>query len=267
MHFDRETFPSAAEAVFLVVGLFAIEFLISAFLHDTRSSLGIRSERVWGAIVVLGNGVLFSLLMHFKRIPYSSLFHASRVPAVALMGMLALPVLCIVPALTLFVWTVHAALVTLFPMARWEEAMFDGMMSNGVESVVTACLLAPVLEEMLFRGIFLRSFLFQYAKWKAILGSAVLFGLAHLNIYQFVVGLILGVVLGWLYERTRSLWPAILLHASYNSAVMMIFGAVRVNDPEAGWQPAAGYWLVSFALGCVGMVLLQRLLLPRKAGG
>jgi membrane protease YdiL (CAAX protease family) len=46
-----------------------------------------------------------------------------------------------------------------------------------------------------------------------------LFALAHLNVYQFCTALFLGVVLGWLYERTRSLWPSIFLHTVFNGTV------------------------------------------------
>ena len=43
-----------------------------------------------------------------------------------------------------------------------------------------------------------------------------------MNIYQFVVALVLGVLSGWLYERSRSLIPCIALHVSYNSALTIL---------------------------------------------
>lgn len=263
MNREQETFPSITEAAFLVVGLFAIEFVIGALLHDTKSVSGIDPRDVIGAIVVLGNGVLFTLLMHFKRTTYSSLFHSSRTSVTAVMGTLTLPILLIVPAMTLAVWTVEAVLVEIFPVARWQEAMFDQMMSNGFASVVTVCLVAPVLEEMLFRGVILRSFLYQYSRWTAILTSALLFGLAHLNVYQFAAGLLMGTVLGWLYERTRSLWPSILLHGAYNIAVTAIYYAANDGELAQQWQPSPAYWVLAFAFASIGTFSLQRLLLVR----
>lgn len=213
-----------------------------------------------GAIAVLGNGVLFSLLLHFKRTTYSSLFHSSKTSVAAVLGTLTLPILSIVPAMTLAVWTVEAVLVQIFPVSRWQEAMFDQMMSNGIASVVTVCLVAPVLEEMLFRGVILRSFLHQYSRWTAILSSAFLFGLAHLNVYQFAVGLIIGTTLGWLYERTRSLWPCILLHGAYNIAVTAIYYAEKDGEVAQGWHPSLAYWATAFAFATIGTTWLQRLL-------
>jgi hypothetical protein len=58
----NEAFPSALEATFLIVGLFAVELLIGAALHDVKSISGIDLSDVSGVIAVLGNGVLFSAL-------------------------------------------------------------------------------------------------------------------------------------------------------------------------------------------------------------
>ena len=260
MNRERENFPTAIEATFLVISLFAIEFAISAFLHDIKSVSGIDPRNVAGAIAVLSNGVLFTVLLHFKRTTYSSIFHSSKKSVAAVMLSLSLPVLMIIPAMTLAVWTVEAVLFQFFPVAHWQEAMFDHMMSNGFASLVTVCLLAPVLEEMLFRGVILRSFLHQYSRWTAILGSAFLFGLAHLNVYQFAAGLFIGTILGWLYERTRSLWPSILLHGAYNIAVTAIYYAEKNGELAQFWQPSLEYWTTAFAFAFVGTISLQRLL-------
>ena len=112
------------------------------------------------------------------------------------------------------------------------------------------------VEEMLCRGVILRSFLRQYGRWPAIVGSALLFGVSHMNIYQCVAGFITGVVLGWLYERTRSLWPCILLHASYNTAVTLAF--------DVDSTPSPALWMLALVLACAGTLMLRRLLLARS---
>ena len=260
----NETFPSGLEAAFLIVGLFVVEYLLGALLHDVRSLSGIDPRDIEGAIAVLGNGVMFTVLLYYKRMTYRSLLHPSKTSVVATMGTLAIPLLCIVPALVLTVWTIDVILVATFPLAHWEQAMFKRMMSGGMPSVVTVCLLAPALEEMLFRGVVLRSFLHQYSRTTAFVGSAVLFGLAHLNIYQFVVGLIFGCISGWIYERTRSLWPCIFLHASYNSAVMVVYYTYGAHIGGNIWQPSTEFWIVAFLLGFIGALFLQRFLGPSR---
>jgi membrane protease YdiL (CAAX protease family) len=118
---------------------------------------------------------------------------------------------------------VNNLLVYLFPMSQSELDMFIEMVSGGVVSAITLCVIAPFVEEMLFRGVFLRSFLWNYSPTKAIVLTSLLFGAAHLNVYQFVVASTLGLVSGWLYRATRSLWPCIFEHAIYNSGVMLYY--------------------------------------------
>jgi membrane protease YdiL (CAAX protease family) len=146
----------------------------------------------------------------------------------------------------------------MFPMSAWQQARFDDMASHSLAALVSACILAPVLEEMLFRGIILRSFLRQYRPRKAILLSALLFGLAHLNVYQFVVASLLGLLLGWLYERSRSLWPCILLHASYNASIVL-----SLENQDAGVLGADSGWAMRLLCGIIGAGLLRTLLSTR----
>lgn len=260
----RETFPSAVEAVFLVVGLFAAEYLVGAMLLDLRAFSGIHPRDIAGVIAVLGNGILFSALLYYKGMSYRSLFHPSHNSVAATVGTLTIPVLLVVPGLLMAMSAVEAILASAFPLSHGDQAMFERMMSNSLESVVTGCILAPVLEEMLFRGIILRSFLNQYRRSHAIVASAVLFGLAHLNIYQFAVGMALGIVSGWLYERARSLWPCILLHAAYNSAITWIYFSLASGDANYVWEPPMDFWIASALLAFAGATLLQRLLSSPK---
>jgi membrane protease YdiL (CAAX protease family) len=257
---ERDSFPTAVEATFLVVALMAIEFVINAAFYDARIMSGVDPRDVSGAIVVFGNGVLFSVLMHYKGMRYGSLFHASKTPVAAVIGTLILPVLCIVPALILAVWTLTLILQQL-PMGHWQEALCNQMMSDELVALVTVCLIAPVVEEMLFRGIILRAFLVQYSRSQAIVGSAILFGVAHLNIFQFVAAVLVGSISGWLYERTRSLWPSIILHMAFNGVSMLLYYANEGAAEE--WQPSLAHWGAAFVLAFIGTVMLQRLLLVR----
>ncbi len=88
--------------------------------------------------------------------------------------------------------------------------------------LVSAVILAPLLEEIVFRGLLQTVFLESIgwtARWPAILSAAILFALVHGGVAarQALPGLfVLGVVLGWLYERYNSLWPSIVLHMAFN---------------------------------------------------
>jgi membrane protease YdiL (CAAX protease family) len=257
-------FPSVAEALFLIVALFAAEYVVAAALRDLRGLSGIDPRDISGVVTVLGNGILFSVLLYYKRMSYASLFHPSSNSVRATVGTLSVPILLMIPAMTLGMSNLVSFLEWLFPVPRWQEAVFERMMSNPLATIVTVCLLAPFLEEMLFRGIVLRSFLQQYPRQRAFLYSAALFGLAHLNIYQFAIGFFGGIVLAWLYERTRSLWPCILLHGAYNA--MITWGWYAAPDTQQDvWDASLPVWGLCLLLAFVGFCLLRRFLGVRVA--
>jgi len=133
-------------------------------------------------------------------------------------------------------------------------------MAPGIVPVLFSCVVAPVLEEMLFRGVILRGFLRQYSRTFAILWSATLFGIAHLNLYQMATALVLGIVSGWLYERCRSLWPCILLHAAYNGFVTGYYGWLVSHAESQPTGPGAAFMGASFVALFVGALILLRLL-------
>src|SRR5262245_9581282 len=215
----HETYPNGLEAVCLIAVLFFVELLISGVIADAGLFASVAPGDLDGLITIAGNGVLFCALLAYKRINYAALFHPARHSVLATLGTLSLPVIMLVPGLVVGIGAINIVLLSLFPMTPTEEAMFEQMMTGGVIAALFGCIAAPVLEEMLFRGIILRSFLRQYSRRSAILGSAALFGFAHLNVYQLATGFVIGIVAGWLYERARSLWPCIVLHAAYNTAV------------------------------------------------
>jgi membrane protease YdiL (CAAX protease family) len=88
---------------------------------------------------------------------------------------------------------------------------------------VSALVLAPVFEEIIFRGLVQTvalNILGPGRHWAAILIGAAVFGAIHIDVvtWQAIPALALfGVILGWLYERTGSLLPAIVTHAGFNA--------------------------------------------------
>ena len=253
-------FPNLWQAACLLLTMLVVEYLVSAVVWDLRGLMGFAEAEAWAYTSVLSNAILFVALMHWQGWAYRPLFHASRASPQATLALLSPPVLALVPALVLSAWGMVAAASSWWPPTEAEQAMFEAMAALDVATIVTTCVLAPVLEEMLFRGVILRGFLQLYPRWQAIVASSMLFGAAHLNIYQFLAATLLGVLAGWLYERTRSLWPCIVLHAGYNSA-LTAWSAWGPNDTDSfnaiDLVTSLGLALV---LGTIGMLALRRLL-------
>lgn len=252
-------FPSVAQAALLLVALFLCELVVGAALRDANGWLGLTDMQMGVLAAVLGNGCVFAVVMHFQKLTYRSLLHQSPTSAGATLMLVVPPVLLLVPALLLTLTSTLNLMMRIVPPSAWEEAMFSRMADGSIAAVLAVCVVAPLLEEMLFRGIVLRGFLQRYPRWQAIFMSALLFGAAHMNIYQFLVGLVMGTVLGWLYERTRSLIPCIALHAAYNITTLLL----------AEWLDAASpsrvLWLALLALAAAacGVLALRTMLVPR----
>ncbi len=76
---------------------------------------------------------------------------------------------------------------------------------------------APIGEEMLFRGALYTWLRNKWGVWPAVVGSSVVFGAFHLNPYWAAVTAAVGLALAWVYEKSGSVWPAVIVHGVYNS--------------------------------------------------
>ncbi|MCK3682853.1 type II CAAX endopeptidase family protein [Maribellus sp. YY47] len=97
-----------------------------------------------------------------------------------------------------------------------KKALLDFGSQTGIFAFILMVIAAPVLEEIIFRGIMLDGLLRQYSPVKSILISSFLFGLVHLNPWQFVTGFIIGIFSGWVYCQTQSLSLSVIIHAAAN---------------------------------------------------
>lgn len=109
----------------------------------------------------------------------------------------------------------------VFPSAlrQYEELSksFDLDTITPVVMVFIVCLLGPLAEEMLFRGMIYAKLRRAFSVWPAAIISGVLFGLFHANWVQGVYAAVFGVVLAYIYEKTQTIWGSCLLHVIFNS--------------------------------------------------
>jgi len=119
-----------------------------------------------------------------------------------------------------FFWVATAAIGAMII----SDAVIDAFQFTMPDDFVR--IMAPVAEEIAFRGGILRSLLRVFKgknHWWAILFSALLFGLVHGNMAQGANALLLGLLLGWLYYRTDSVVPDIILHWVNNTIAYVLY--------------------------------------------
>lgn len=258
----HEAFPSAPQAAGLLLAHFLLQYLLGALLWDLRGQLGLTPAQLGALVMLLATGLLLVPVMQLQRMTYRELLHPSPSGWMATVVLLTPPVLLTVPLIILLDESLMALLHRIFPMSAWEQQALSQMLAPELPAIVAACVLAPVLEEMLFRGVLLRGFLARYPRGLAIGYSSLFFGAAHLNVYQFFFAFCLGLMLGWLFERSRSLIPCIALHGATNAAVLAL--TLFEQDGESALDaPSVTAWLGALAAAALGAWLLRRLLRPR----
>ena len=100
-------------------------------------------------------------------------------------------------------------------VAEFFSDLFD-VTQNPLSAAFALVMVAPFTEEPICRRWVLGSLLPSWKPWKAIAVSGVVFGLMHMNPWQFFYASVLGFILGWVYWRTRSVWLCVFLHALNN---------------------------------------------------
>lgn len=85
----------------------------------------------------------------------------------------------------------------------------------------TAAIAAPLFEEVLFRGFLLPSLTRYMPVWGAIVLSSFIFAAAHLSLSEILPLMVLGMILGVVYTRSRNLLAPMLLHSAWNSITML----------------------------------------------
>ena len=157
---------------------------------------------------------------------------------------------------------------SVFPAPQFLiEAYRQVFTSQGklVERIFLLVIVAPVTEELLFRGIILRGLLYRYGPVTAVGLSALLFALVHLNPWQFISVFWLGIAFGWFFLRTGSINICILAHAVSNGLFVLftsigtdIPGLTSEPDPkhvlfQPWWLDTAGVLMLLGGIGCFSL--------------
>jgi len=129
---------------------------------------------------------------------------------VALLVFIKVSVLCLLVVAALYV--VHPPLFAYVQLPSW---------LYGLLGLLLMAVLAPIVEEIIFRGLLYRMLRERWGVWISVLVSAAFFSLVHhgLLLSPQLIG---GIIFALAYEWSRSLWVAIVLHMGANAAVYVL---------------------------------------------
>ena len=214
---DREATPTVAGAIFCGVVILMVRFFMSAALPVPESFRDFAVLTLVTQIVVILTPALLMTIM-LTNSPRQTLL--CRVPPWKS-----------IPAVVALALAVH-------PVANWLQGAVNHLYPVGdeVKSVLEKCFhegpglwqlvlvigIVPALcEELAFRGFILSGFRHLGHKWRAIVYSALFFGMTHTILQQSLIASLLGVVIGLVAVQTGSLLPGIIFHMLHNSLALV----------------------------------------------
>jgi uncharacterized protein len=252
--------------VVLTVPLAILDVVSELVLHQPPPKLA-QHPLLMAGINLVAFGAAVALGLRFNRLTFRRGLPLGRMTALQVAG-----VGIIVLGAGVLVSEADNLFRVVLPMPQMLWNVFfsqDKLLSR----IVLLVMIAPVTEELLFRGIILRGLLSRHRPAVAVFLSAFLFAALHCNPWQFLSASFLGLALGWFYLRTGSLGLCVLGHAIFN-ALSIAFTMLPLDipgfsippDPRAQivFQP---WWLDLSGLGLllVGWWTFRRATPPASA--
>jgi uncharacterized protein len=166
-----------------------------------------------------------------------------------------------VPLLSIAVATmpIIVSLIAWIAPAMLERRIESPIDITGVHGMIGAIIIAPVVEELVFRGVLLHAFAARWGVRTGVIASAVVFGVLHFDVLGAIAS---GVVMSLLYMRTRSLLVPMVCHALHNG--MIILAEPWMQDDGTGIDVAearAAWWIG--VLGVIGAAIIFTALVRR----
>lgn len=217
-------FTGLAMVVFVVYAIIAGKIDVNAiatygdaqaFMENPVMEGYVTDAMAWGLFLSAINMLLFIHLTRLFRLRMSIFASIARRPLVFS---------------TFLVFTSMFALnifVQWFPLEDMLTDQFEGL-THTLLGAFTISVLAPVLEEVMFRGAIQGYMMRRFRRpWLAIVVAGLVFGIFHMNPVQVVYASLLGIIFGWIYYRTRSLLSVIVGHVLNNTiaTITMLFFA------------------------------------------
>lgn len=172
----------------------------------------------------------------------------------------------IVPGAQIVSNLIVSVIATLVPSAltAYEEALeLSGMGEElSLAMILYSVILAPIGEELAFRGVTLRIGRKALPFWAANFFQAFLFGVFHMNIIQGPYAFVLGLILGYVCEKGGSIYYAIFLHFLFN-----LWGTVGVSLLAEITHPVATilFFLAVVASTIIGLLLFIKGMKQKEA--
>lgn len=163
-------------------------------------------------------------------------------------------------------FAVEPVTALLPPMPEWLEDTMKSLLENTPlwATLISVSVMAPLFEEWLCRGLILRGLLQKSSPLTAIVVSALIFAVIHMNPWQAIPAFCLGLLFGYVYYKTGSLKLTILMHCVNNTMAALCSRIPEFKDAETFMDVLSpwAYWSIYAAclliIACTIVILKDR---------
>jgi len=247
----------------LLIGIFQIIFRLS----DTSLLAGVLTD----IASIISFGIVLWVGFRKTKRKFNEVFKFNGVSV-----FLWIAVIVFMIGFVIVISEVDNLLNYILPMPEMFRNIFETLMAEQIFiiAIISIGIIPAFTEELLFRGLILDGLKNNYSKRKAIIISALLFGIIHLNPWQFCAAFIIGLVSAWICIETNSILLSIYIHF-FNNVLYTI--AVRYKDliPIEGFNSNSAtpvifqpWWLdvSGLAILTMGTIMLIKGIKKAKAG-
>jgi membrane protease YdiL (CAAX protease family) len=244
----RQAFPGFGQAILLFICMIFLQVLLTlpfVFLGLYRNPLALALPTLVGSAAALVYGYSKNFVRTGDR--FRAVFSFAPVPVHLFFFVLV----TVVGLLLVNLQLTRAVLRLIPPPSAFSRILADTIRPGQPwTALVAVVLVAPVSEELLFRGLVLHAFIARYGARKAMITSAILFALVHGNPWQFCTGLLFGLFLAWCFVRTQSLLPCLLAHIANNS-IAFFLPRIQLRIPAVAVWMKNHFMLLDAAGVCI----------------
>lgn len=216
-------YPGLGQALLLMAGVVLLQVVFAELARLAAGATGLPLDQSPAGVAVvnlLAFGCVLAWGLRATRASFSAVFpfRGFRLTYLA-------PMTALILGSGIVFSEIDNLFRTFFPIPDEIAKLMTDLTASDTSVWVILFLLvvvAPFTEELFFRGLLLRGFVRRYGKLTAVLASGLLFGIMHLNPWQFIATSVAGAVLAWWAVETRSLWPCIYGHALNNSLPVLV---------------------------------------------
>jgi membrane protease YdiL (CAAX protease family) len=144
----------------------------------------------------------------------------------------------------------------------WTQSYAEASSSveqTGVLAVLATAIVAPVVEEVVFRGLIFTRLRAVCPGWVAVVVSAAIFGACHGELIWFCYAFVLGLIFALMTEKTGSILPGMVMHLVFNSTneayMLLLDGLEPMMGDEPGVVYVVMFGVIPFLLATVGTVV------------